>query len=243
MRLAALCLFLLAAPAWADEAQDAVYEAADAIDAARAEFEAGRDDAAADLLARATKSLDEAARLDPELPRVAFERARIALLLKAPERARTLLMPALRGELEGAEHVRMAALLDEALRAAGRPSLGAQWTRAGQLRDGGGALMAAGAGVAGAGVAMALVAFGNARDHGVSDGNTQANRAGWGLVAGGGAALAAGAGLVTAGGVWQAQLQAVLPGPWRLPQAHGERPAWLGFQLRGPLPAPRLARR
>ena len=73
------------------EATDLVYEAADALDQARAELEAGRKGEGERLLSKAERDLERAAELDPTAPRLGFERARLAQLDGVPEEAAAVL--------------------------------------------------------------------------------------------------------------------------------------------------------
>jgi hypothetical protein len=244
MRVLLLLLMLLPSLALAqDAALEAVYEAADAIDLARSEFAAGRDDEGERLLQKAETQLDAAQKAWPSLPRLGFERARIALLRKRPADAETPLLGSMKEEMPTAEHIRMATLLDEVRQLQGRPSLGAQWSKSADVRNAGVATLAGGIALTVAGLAISYGSFKDSADNGVTPARRDLNRLGWGLAAGGGALAAGGGALTVVGQVQLGQLRAILPGPWRLPLENegglAARPveARIGFALSFRLPA------
>jgi len=217
------CLFaavvLLPAPARAGDvevATEKVYEAADAIDAARAEQQAGRGDEAERLLRDAEVLLTDARRIAPTLPRIGYELARVHLLRDDPGSARITLEGALKLDLPIEEHVRMAGLLDEVRAELGKPSAGAAWAQSQTIRNGGLGLLAGGLAALGVGFAVAYTSFDQAATDGVSEGNLQLNRFGWALVGIGSGITAGGGALTIVGQVQVEKLKAVLPGPWRL---------------------------
>jgi len=224
-----------------DAALEAVYEAADAIDLARAEYGAGRDDEGDRLLQAAEVQLAAAEAAWPSLPRLGYERARIALLRKRPADAEEALLGSMKGTMPTPEHIRMAALLDEVRQLQGRPSLGQQWEQSAAVRNGGIATIAGGVALAVAGLAVSYGSFKDSADKGVTPARRDLNRLGWGLVAGGGAVALGGGAMTVVGQVQLEQLRGVLPGPWRLPT---ERPdelaalpgARVGFALTWQLP-------
>ncbi len=207
-----------------EAATEKVYEAADAIDAARAELQAGRADEARTLLAGAEILLVDARKLDPELPRIGFELARIHLLRDDPEAAKLTLEGALKLDLPIEEHVRMAGMLDEVRAQLGKPSAGTEWRQSHTLRGAGLGGLAGGLAVMGIGMAVAYASFDDAATDGVTDGNLALNRFGWALVGVGGGLSAGGGALTIVGQVRLEKLRAVLPGPWRL--------ASVSFELR-----------
>jgi tetratricopeptide (TPR) repeat protein len=214
-----LALLLFPCVALADDtgaAAEMVYEAADAIDAARAEQQAGRADEADRLLREAEVRLTEARKLAPDLARIGFELARIHLLRGDADAAHLTLEGALKLELPIEEHVRMAVLLDEVRAALGRPSAGASWKRSQQIRNGGLGVLAGGLAVLGVGLALAYISFDQAATSGVTEDNLQLNRFGWAFAGIGGGIAAGGGALTIVGQVRVETLRAVLPGPWRL---------------------------
>lgn len=216
-------LFLLLLPTAAlagprDDALDKVYEAADAIDAARAEQEAGRDDEVVRLLADAEGLLITARALDPALPRIGFEQARLFMLRGKPKAAAEAITPSLKLEMALDQHLRMASLLDTIRADMGQPPLGVAWTQARAMRDAGIVTLAAGLAVTAAGLAVAYTSFDDAVQGGVTDDTLARNEAGWALTGLGGGVTAGGAGLLVAGQVRVSLLAQILPGPWRLPK-------------------------
>lgn len=244
-------LWLGAAPAAAadrDAALDKVYEAADAIDAARAEQDAGRSDEALRLLADAEGDLASARALDPTLPRIGYELARIHVLREDSRAAADALLPALRLDMPLEQHLRMVSLLDEIRGTQGQAPLGVAWQRSQGMRDGGIGALVAGLAVTAAGLAVAYSAFVEAASPlGVTDERLATNQAGWALTGVGGGIAAAGLGLTVAGQVRVGLLQGVLPGPWRLPQKRErESELYAGISVSGllpPAPAQLTARR
>jgi hypothetical protein len=222
--LLAAALLLLPAVATAadrDAALEKVYEAADAIDAARAEQEAERPDEAVRLLADAEGHLAAARALDPDVPRIGYELARIRVLQGDEKAAAEALTPALKLPMPLEQHLSMVALLDGIRARQGQPPLGVAWQRAQDLRGAGIATLVGGLAATAAGLAVAYTSFEGAATDGVTDEALATNRGGWALCGVGGAATAAGLGLTAAGQVQVSLLQGVLPGPWRL--AGGER--------------------
>lgn len=198
------------------EASERVYEAADAIDAARGEVQAGRADEADRLLSEAESLLKQAAKLDPGLGRVGYERARIHLLRKNPTAAQAALTRAMRLDLPTGEHVRMAELLDTVRGDLGRPGLGVQWRRDSAMRDAGVGVLAGGAALAALGMVVAYVSFVGASEEGVTEDNLSLNRFGWTLAGLGGGVAVGGGALTVIGQVRLDGLRRILPGPWRL---------------------------
>ena len=229
----ACLLVLLIAPAWlhpaparaqgsaSSEAVDLVYDAADALDQARAELEAGRQSAAERLISQAERHLAAARAIDPDLPRLGFETARLHRLDGAPEVAEEVLVRSMLGELPFAEHVRSVDLLNAIRGDLAKPTVGAQWRKTQLLRDVGIATVAGGLVASVIGFALAFGTFAQEAYTGVTDKGIGGNRFGWGLSAvGGGVALGGGV-LTLAGQLRLVRLRGILPGPWRLVQGPG----------------------
>ena len=198
------------------EASEKVYEAADAIDAARAEAQAERPEEADRLLSSAEALLKEATRMDPSLGRVGYELARIHLIRNDPVSAQQALTRSMRLDLPTGEHVRMAELLDTVREGMGRPSLGLQWRRDTALRDAGVGVLAGGAALTAIGMLVAYVSFVEAADSGVTDQNLGTNELGWALAGIGGGITVGGGAMTVIGQVRLDGLRRILPGPWRL---------------------------
>lgn len=254
LRAASLALLLvlpsLAGPAFAGEAEtkakalDLVYEAADAIDSARAELKAGREREAERLLTRAEEYLTRAEALVPGLARVAFERARLQETEGEEALALQTLEGALAGELPGADHLRGIELVDALRDRLGKPSLGADWRRANTSKNLGGALLGGGLALSLAGLGVAMGTFAHDVYNGVTDAGIGGNRVGWALCIVGAGIGGVGGGVVIGAQVRLDQLKLILPGPWRLPggsqaqaAAAGAPPA-LFLSLRFDEPAP-----
>lgn len=199
-----------------EAATEKVYEAADTIDAARAEQQAGRSDEASRLLADAEVLLIDARRSAPELPRIGYELARVHLLRDDPAAAQMTLEGALKLDLPIEEHVRMAGLLDEVRAELGKPSAAAAWAQSQAIRNAGLGVLAGGLAALGIGFAVAYTSFEQAAADGVEESNLQLNRFGWALAGIGGGITAGGGALTIVGQVQVEKLRAVLPGPWRL---------------------------
>lgn len=217
----AALILCFAAPAWGQgrstSALDLVYEAADAIDAARAELEAGRQREADRLLNRAERFLDEAARLAPDLRRVQFERARLLQADGDPSRAEALLLTVMHGPMAPRDHVRAVSTLDDIRDGLGKPTAGAQWRTTTAVRNAGIATIGAGIITAIAGFAGGFDALAQDTYHRVDSVDTSPRQAG--LAVGiAGAGIAGFGGALTIGGIVErGKLRFVLPGPWRLP--------------------------
>ncbi len=212
-------LFLLPSVVHADDVEAAtekVYEAADAIDAARAEQQAGRAGDAERLLGEAEVLLIDARRLAPDLPRIGYELARVHLMRDDPAAAQLTLEGALKLDLPIEEHVRMAGLLDEVRGELGKPSAGAAWAQSQTIRNAGLGVLAGGLAALGIGFAIAYTSFDQAASDGVDGGNLQLNRFGWALAGIGGGITVGGGALTIVGQVQVEKLRSVLPGPWRL---------------------------
>ena len=214
----------LAAPAQAQDdygarALDLVYEAADALDQARSEFEAGREGEAERLLARAEDFLDRAERMEPSLPRIAVERARLYRLDRQPAQAEATLLKSMRGDLDIVDHVKAVELLDRVRGDLGKPRVGLEWHKDQELRDAGIGILAGGLGASLAGFVIAFASFNEEVHNGITDAGVALNAFGWTLsTVGGGVAVTGG--IVTAAGQSRlVKLRDVLPGPWRLPGA------------------------
>ena len=241
----ALCLALClnAAPlAAADRhaALEKVYEAADAIDAARAERDASREDEALRLLADAEGYLASARALDASVPRIGYELARIHVLRQDSRAAADALMPALRLEVPLEQHLRMVSLLDEIRAGQGQASLGVAWQRSKGMRNAGIATIVGGLALSALGLAVAYTSFDAAaapvlHGGGVTDERLATNQAGWAITGLGGGVAGAGLGLTVAGQVRVGLLQAVLPGPWRLPRTRDSE-LYAGISVSGRLP-------
>lgn len=207
---------LAQAPAARAEATDHVYEAADALDQARAAEESGRDAEVQRLLAKAERHLAEALELDPTVPRLAFERARLQRMDNEPANAEVTLMEAMAEDQPLQELVRSVELLDLIREDLGKTPVGQEWQSAQTLRNAGIAVLAGGLGASLAGFAIAFGTFAQEAYTGVTDKGIGGNRFGWGLaIAGGGVALAGG-GMTLAGQLQVVRLRRILPGPWRL---------------------------
>ena len=203
------------------EAADLVYEAADALDQARAELEAGRQSAAERLISQAERQLEDARAIDPDLPRLGFETARLHQLDGAPEVAEEVLVASMVGDLPFGEHVRSVDLLNAIRGDLGKPSVGAEWRQTQLLRDVGIATVAGGLVASVVGFAIAFGTFAQEAYTGVTDKGIGGNRFGWGLsIVGGGVAVGGGA-LTLAGQLRLVRLRRILPGPWRLTQGPG----------------------
>lgn len=203
------------------EAIDLVYEAADALDQARAEIEAGRQGAAERLISQAERQLAQAREIDPDLPRLGFETARLHRLDGQADLAEEVLVASMLGELPFGEHVRSVDLLNAIRGDLGKPTVGAEWRQTQLLRDVGIATTAGGLVASVIGFAIAFGTFAQEAYTGVTDKGIGGNRFGWGLsIVGGGVALGGGV-LTIAGQVKLVRLRSILPGPWRLTQGPG----------------------
>lgn len=232
---------LIALPAAAadrDGAMEKVYEAADSIDAARAERDAGRDDEFTRLLADAEGHLAAARALDSTVPRIGYELARIHVLRDDHPAASDALLPAMRLEMPLEQHLSMVALLDDIRVHQGQATLGVAWRQSRDLRNAGIATVVGGLAAAAAGLVVAYTSFDAAAGQGVTDERLQMNQAGWALTGIGGGIAGAGIGLTVVGQVQVGLLQGILPGPWRLPQTR-EPAVFAGFTVSGPLPQAR----
>ena len=219
-------------------AMDLVYEAADAIDSATSEYEAGRDGEGARLLGEAEGFLERAERIDASLPRVAYERARLQKLDRQPDVAEQTSLASMSRDLSFADHSTAVELLDKVRRDLGKPTMGVEWRQSMSLRDVGIGTIAGGLIAAIAGFAIAFGSFSHDAYNGVTQPGIERNRFGWGLSAvGGGVALAGGI-LTIAGQSKLLKLRAVLPGPWRLPGADptSRRSVEVSFSWTFPLP-------
>jgi hypothetical protein len=243
LRWLAALLLLIAAPAVAadrDAALEKVYEAADAIDAARAEADSGRDDEAVRLLADAEGHLAAARALDPGVPRIGYELARIHVLRADGKAAADALAPALRLPMPLEQHLRMVSLLNEIRDGQGQPSLAVAWRRSHDMRNAGIATLVGGLAVTAAGLAVAYSSFDSAAADGVTQERLDMNQAGWAITGIGGGVTAAGLGLTAAGQVRVGLLQGILPGPWRLTDGRRSRPTlYAGLVVSGTLPGAR----
>jgi tetratricopeptide (TPR) repeat protein len=197
-------------------ALDLVYEAADRIDTADAEQRAGRPDEAERLLSEAEQTLARAAKEEPALPRIGFERARVQLLRDRPEEAEAALIPALRLQMAWNEHVRMAELLDQARRAQDRPTLAEEWRSRRRLRGAGVSAVAAGLGLMAGGLALTYAAFDEGVREGVTPERLSRNRGGWGMAGAGAGIAVAGGAICVVAQIDLERLEAMLPGPWRV---------------------------
>jgi len=207
------------APASRAEATDLVYDAADALDQARAEFEAGRKGEAERLLSQAEKALAEAADLDPTTPRLGFEQARLHRMDGQSEDAELLITTWMTGDLPFAEHVRSVDLLNAIRGDLGRPTVGVEWKQAQDLRNVGIGVLAGGLVASVVGFGIGFATFAEEAYSGVTDKGIGGNRFGWGLsIAGGGVALGGGV-MTLAGQLKVLRLRRILPGPWRLTQS------------------------
>ncbi len=207
---------VVAAAEPSEQALDKVYEAADTIDAARSELQAGRAAEADRLLSAAEILLTDARKLEPELARVGFEQARIHRMREDYSSARAALVASMRLDLELTEHVRMVELLDEVRRDLGQPPVGTVWRTSSTLRNAGVGALAGGLGLAAAGLAIAYVSFDQAADTGPTEATLAANRLGWALTGIGGGIGVAGGALTIVGQVRLELLRGILPGPWRI---------------------------
>ncbi|MCO4772430.1 MAG: hypothetical protein KDA24_20525 [Deltaproteobacteria bacterium] len=198
------------------EATDLVYEAADALDQARAEFDAGRRSEGERLLSRAERDLERAAELDPSAPRLGFEQARLQQLDGQPLDAELVLTEWMLGDLPFGEHVRSVDLLNDIRGELGRPTVGVEWTQAQQLRNAGIGVLAGGLVASLVGVGIGFGTFAEEAYSGVTDKGIGGNRFGWGLAIGGAGVALGGGGMTLAGQLKVARLRRILPGPWRL---------------------------
>jgi len=201
------------------EATDLVYEAADALDQARAEFDAGRQAEGERLLGQAEKNLDLAEDRDPTTPRLGFERARLHRLDGDPEEAETVLTAWMASDLPFGEHVRSVDLLNDIRGDLSLPTVGVEWRRAQDLRNAGIGVLAGGLVASLVGVGIGFGTFAQEAYSGVTDQGVGGNRFGWGLsFVGAGVAVGGGA-MTLAGQLKVIRLRRVLPGPWRLTRA------------------------
>lgn len=201
------------------EATDLVYEAADALDQARAEFEAGRLGEAERLISQAEKDLELAAKLDPATPRLGFERARLHRFDGQPEEAEILLTEWMSSDLPFAEHVRSVDLLNAIRGDLSRPTVGVEWKQAQDLRNVGIGMLAGGLIASLVGVGIGFGTFAQEAYSGVTDEGIGGNRFGWGLTFVGAGVAVGGGAMTLAGQLKIIRLRRVLPGPWRLTQA------------------------
>jgi hypothetical protein len=224
--LLVLAALLLLAPSHARaqgsaDAADLVYEAADALDQARAELEAGRQSSAEKWISQAERQLERARELDPDLPRLGFETARLHRLDGTPDIAEEVLVASMLSELPFGEHVRSVELLNAIRVDLGKPSVGEEWRQTQLLRDVGIGTVAGGLVASVIGFAIAFGTFAQEAYTGVTDKGIGGNRFGWGLsIAGGGVAIGGGV-LTLAGQTRLVRLRRILPGPWRLSGAPG----------------------
>lgn len=197
-------------------AQDLLYEASDAIDAALRERQSGRDLEADRLLNRAEDFLNRAERLDPALGRVSFERARLLRVDGEPDTAERVLLEAMAGpRLEFSDHAEAVILLDTIRYDLGRPPVGLQWRRSRGARDVGLGMLLGGAVASIIGYSLAFSTLADAT-YTRSPVDAQRQQAGLVMAAAGGG-FAVGGGVLTIGGQVQVvRLESVLPGPWRL---------------------------
>lgn len=218
LAVAAVWLFLptTASAQGSAEAADLVYEAADALDQARAELEAGRQSSAEKWISKAERQLALAREIDPDLPRLGFETARLHRLDGTPEIAEEVLVASMLSELPFGEHARSVDLLNAIRGDLGKPTVGAEWRQIQLVRDVGVATIAGGLVASVIGFAIGFGTFAQEAYTGVTDKGIGGNRFGWGLsIAGGGVALGGGV-LTIAGQVRLVRLRGILPGPWRL---------------------------
>jgi hypothetical protein len=197
------------------KARDHLYEAADLIDEGRAELNAGRQAEGERLLSEAEDHLRAAEKLAPDMPRLAYERARLLRIDGDPRRAEQLLVASLRGPVVLGEHLKAVELMDALRKDQGKVTLGAEWRANQVVRNAGIGVIAGGVGVALAGFGAAFGTFANGVYQGIDDTRIGANRGAWAAAAVGGGIAVAGAGVTVAGQVGIDKLRIVLPGPWR----------------------------
>jgi len=231
----AAALSLVATPAFASSTEDALeylYEAADILDKVEAAQAEGQDEAAEAYLLEAKDRLEQAEALAAELPRIAFERARMHLLEGAPDVGEAALTDAMRGELTIADRVQAVGILDTLRGAQGRPSVGEEWRSAIGMRDAGAMMLGVGVSTFLAGLAVAFDSYARGAASKIDDDAIAINRFGWVLSGIGGGLALGGGGLTLVGAIRLGTLQPLLPGPWHLPNA----PDGITLTLRGPLP-------
>jgi hypothetical protein len=236
--LCSLLLLLYAAAAHADDemrakALDLVYEAADAIDQAKAFLDEDNEREAERLLTRAEEYLKRAQALDGGLARIPFERARLQKLDGAPDLALGTLHTALRGELSLEDHLRGVKILDELRADLEKPPIAAEWRQRVTLRNVGGGALAGGMIASAVGLGLAFSSFAQGAYHGVTDLDLFANRFGWGLGFVGMAVSAAGGAVMIVTTVQVDELKSILPGPWRM---EGGRPSGRGARAQTAAP-------
>ena len=213
-------LSLLVAPAAAQDAdmsaQDLLYEAADAIDGAVREQQAGRDLEADRLLNRAEDFLNRAERIEPGLGRIAYERARLLRVDGDPDTAEKVLLGAMASpNLAIGDHTEAVSLLDSIRYDLGQPPVSVQWRRATSARNVGLGMLLGGAVASVIGYSVAFSTLADATyERSAVDAPRQ--QAGMALAAVGGGLAVGGGGLTIGGQVQVAQLESILPGPWRL---------------------------
>jgi len=210
-----LLLLPVAAAAEGETAQDLVYEAADAIDAAVEKRRMGESVAADRLLNDAEDYLVLAERLEPDLSQIRFERARLFHVDGQADVAETMLTDAMAAELEIVDHARAVTLLNAIRTDLGKPTITAQWRTATNARNVGVGLLVGGAI---ASVVGYVVSFSALSDGAYNQEPINGLQRDVGLVTAAiGGGFMVGAGITVVGGQVQlGQVEAILPGPWRL---------------------------
>ncbi len=197
-------------------AQDLVYEAADAIDAAVERRRMGEPIVADRLLNEAEDFLVRAERIDPDLGRIRYERARLFHVDGQPDVAETMILDAMQGTtLPIVDHAAAVTLLNSIRTDLGQPTVTQEWLSSTRTRDAGVGLFVGGAI---ASVVGFSIAFGAISEGAYQQVPIDGARRDVGLITaaiGGGVAI--GGGITIVGGqVRVGQLETILPGPWRL---------------------------
>lgn len=211
----ALALAPAAASAGDESAQDLVYEAADAIDAAVEKRRLGESIAADGLLNDAEEFLVRAERIDPDLSRIRYERARLFHVDGQADVAETMITDAMKAELSIVDHAQAVTLLNSIRLDLKKPTVTAQWRSATGARNFGVGMLVGGAVVSVIGYALSFSALSDAAYNQTAVDGTQRDA---GLVTAAiGGSFMIGAGITIVGGQVQVgQVEAILPGPWRL---------------------------
>jgi hypothetical protein len=212
-------LFLLLSPAGVaaegETAQDLVYEAADAIDAAMEKRRMGEPIEADRLLNDAEEYLVRAERIEPGLSRIRYERARLFHVDGQADVAETMIMEAMADDMGIVDHAEAMNLLNTIRTDLDKPTVTAQWRGATQAGRMGLGFLVGGAIASVVGYAISFSAVSDAAydqvpiDAAQRDAGLIAAAVGGGFMIGGGITI-------VGGQVRFGQLEAILPGPWRL---------------------------
>ncbi|MCP4868477.1 MAG: hypothetical protein GY898_07140 [Proteobacteria bacterium] len=211
----ALALTPAAASAEEESAQDLVYEAADAIDAAVEKRRMGESVAADALLNDAEEYLVRAERIDPDLSGIHFERARLFHVDGQADVAETMITDAMQEEFSIVDHAQAVTLLNSIRVDLDKPTVTAQWRSATGSRNFGVGMLVGGAVVSVIGYALSFSALSSGAYNQEPIDATQRDAGLVTAAVGGGFMVGAGITIVV-GQVQVGQVEAILPGPWRL---------------------------